>query len=348
MTANELHKSLDKRLQKFVTTGDKIELTKMPVPSIALNRALGGGFGRGRINLIFGAKSSAKTSILLQMIADAQKRGESCAFIDAEQTYDPVWAKRLGVNNDDLLIVQAKTFEDATDVGVQLLEAKIDLLIVDSISSLLPGSFFDKGNIKDSTNTGQMGMVAKDTGRMVNMFNYANHDTCIVLISQIRNKLTSYGAVGTPTGGEAVKYFSSSIVKLTASPSDKEQIKHTVPFGEKTMEIPVGRPINFRVEYSKTSSAGVTGSFNFYYGSDDVGIDSVAEIVDLAVELGYIRVAGAWHYIDGYEKQQGRPATVELIKATPELAAKLTEQVMSNKPVVKSEDTEGMFGDDFE
>ncbi len=346
--SNNIRQSIDKKLQKLIKMGNEIELTKMPVPSISLNRALGGGFGRGRINMIYGAKSSSKTSILLQMIADAQRRGETCALIDAEQSYDPLWAARLGVNNEELIVVQAKTFEDAIDIGVQLLQENIDLLVVDSISSLLPGSFFDKGNIKDVGSTNQLGAVSKDTGRMVNMFNYANTDTCIVLISQIRNKLTTYGAVGVPTGGEAVKYFSSTIVKLGSSASDKEQIKELLPVGDKKIELPVGRPITYRVEYSKTSPAGVVGSFNFYYGRDPVGVDNIAEIVDLAIELGIIRQAAAWFYVDDHPKQQGRPSLVDFIKSNDELQKSLTDRVMNSKPVVKEEDTSGLFGDDFE
>ena len=344
--ASSIRLSVDKKLQKLIKMGNEIELEKMPVPSIALNRALDGGFGRGRINMIYGAKSSSKTSILLQMIADAQKRGESCALVDAEQSYDPLWAARLGVKNEDLIVVQAKTFEDSINIGVHLLGQNIDLLVVDSISSLLPSSYFDdKGNMKGVENTGQLGAMARDTGRMVNMFNYANTNTCIVLISQIRNKLTTYGAVGVPTGGEAVKYFSSTIVKFTSSATDKEQIKELI--GNPKVELPVGRPIDFRVEYSKTSRAGVKGKFNFYYGRDPVGIDNVAEIVDLAVQLGIIRQSAAWFYIEGEEKQQGRPAAVELIKSKPELQKALTDEVMNHKPAVEEVDETELFGDDY-
>lgn len=339
----------DKKLKTLMAMGNEITLERMPVPSIALNRALDGGFGRGRINMIYGPKSSSKTSILLQMIADAQKRGETCALIDAEQSYDPVWAARLGVCNEELIVVQAKTFEDAIDIGVKLLEQEIDLLVVDSISSLLSGAYFDdKNNIKDVSKTGQIGSVAKDTGKMVNMYNYANHRSCIVLISQIRNKITTYGAVGAPTGGEAVKYFSSTIVKLSSSASDKEQIKEDMPTHNGKIELPVGRPIKFRIEYSKTSNAGVVGEFNFYYGRDPVGVDNIAEIVDLAVSLGFIRQAAAWFYLDEDTKFNGRPALVQHIKDNPEVQKQITDKVMSVKPVVLEEDTEDLFGDDFE
>lgn len=325
-TVNELKRSLDKKYQGMVKPGSEIELKKIPVPSITLNRALGGGFGRGRINMIYGAKSAAKTSLLLQMIADAQKKGLTCVLIDAEQSFEPIWAAKLGVDVENLLVVQAKTFAEAIDIGVALLEEDVDLMVVDSISSLIPGSYFGKnGDVKESSETNQMGSVAQATQKMVFMYNYANTDTCIMLISQNRNKLTPVGAIQIPTGGEAVKYFSSTIVKVTASASEKEQIMER----RNGLEVPVGRKVSFRVEWSKTSNAGVRGDFNFYYGTDTPGIDKVAEVVDLAVKLGFVRVSGAWHYRDDDIKFQGRPEFVKYVKANEDYKQELIDKVMS-------------------
>ncbi len=143
---------LDPELRKRVSNATEVEVKKQKTPSISLNNALKGGVGYGRQILIWGNKSAGKSSFCLQMIGEAQKEGKVCAWIDAEQSFDPEWATKLGVDTDKLIYSEARTINDMVDVATQLMKAKVDVLIVDSISALLPAIYFEK----DSTGLKQL------------------------------------------------------------------------------------------------------------------------------------------------------------------------------------------------
>jgi len=210
---------LDPKTRARVQSAVDINVDRQPTPSIGLNLALKGGLAYGRQILVWGNKSAGKSSFCLQMLALAQKEGKSCAWIDAEHSYDPEWAKSLGVDPEKLIYSQAKTVNDMVDVGVKLMEAGVDVIVVDSISALLPGIYFEKdGNeMKDLQDTKQIGAEAKDMTHAVKMLNYANKNTLLILISQQRNQFGSMHASHIPTGGMAVKFFSSTVIKLWSS-----------------------------------------------------------------------------------------------------------------------------------
>ncbi len=176
--------------------------------------ALKGGLGHGRQILIWGNKSAGKSSFCLQMIAEAQKEGKTCAWIDAEASYSADWAEKLGVNSEELIYSPAKTINDMVDVATQLMEAGVDIIVVDSISALLPAIYFEKDSteLKKLEDTKQIGAEAKDMTHAVKMLNYANKNTLLVLISQQRNQFGSMHASHIPTGGMAVKFFSTLFV----------------------------------------------------------------------------------------------------------------------------------------
>ena len=144
-TAEEVLAQLDPKLRKRLTTGVGFKTEYQKTPSFGMNRALNGGLPYGRQILIWGSKSSAKSSLCLQMIAQAQEEGKVCAWIDAEMSYSEEWAKKLGVNTDQLIVSQARTINEMVDVGTNLMNAGIDLIVVDSITSLLPAIYFEKG-----------------------------------------------------------------------------------------------------------------------------------------------------------------------------------------------------------
>ena len=135
---------LDPSLRKRLSNATDVEVTKQKTPSISLNNALKGGFAYGRQVMVWGNKSAGKSSFCLQMIGEAQKEGKLCAWIDAEQSFDPEWAKKLGVDTDKLVYSAAKTINDMVDVATQLMKAKVDIIVVDSISALLPAIYFEK------------------------------------------------------------------------------------------------------------------------------------------------------------------------------------------------------------
>jgi recombination protein RecA len=297
----------------------EIKIEKLPLASISLTNDLGGGFARGRVHTVWGPKSSGKTSMLLQSAAELQKQGMSIAFIDAEGTYEPDWAIKLGVDNDQMIVSDAKSIDAMTSAVVELCQAEVDFIIIDSVSGLIPSSYYEKeadGELKDGLGgSKQIGTLSKELSNALMKINSVNKKTAVVFISQVRNRITTYGASGQAQGGNALMFFSSCVVKLNASASDKEQIKGMKTYGDKILEVPIGRKVEYTIQYSKTSSPGLTGDYNFYYAGEEIGIDQFTETVALAVKNGIVQKAAAGGWLSyGDKKVQGMPAFVEWLQ----------------------------------
>lgn len=318
MNVEDVLSQLDPKLRKRIDTASNIEVHLQKTPSVSLNYALRGGLGYGRQVLIWGNKSAGKSSFCLQMIGEAQKEGKVCAWIDAEQSFDPVWATRLGVNTDELIYSPARTINDMVDVGIQLMKAGVDVLVVDSISALLPAIYFEKDSeeLKQLENTKQIGAEARDMTNAVKMLNYANNQekqTLLILISQQRNNIGAMYASHQPTGGHAVKFFSSTVVKLWSSESENQAIKGKIFVGDKAIESKVGRVVNWHIDFNKTGPSFLSGSYDFYFEGEDIGVDRVADLVDTAELTGKIERGGAWYTVLG-ERLQGRAKVIEWLK----------------------------------
>jgi len=264
----------------------------------------------------------------LQMISLAQKEGKTCAWIDSEASYDAKWAEGLGVDSSSLIYSSAKTINDMVDVATQLMEAGVDIIVVDSISALLPAIYFEKDSdeLKKLEDTKQIGAEAKDMTHAVKMLNYANKNTLLVLISQQRNQFGSMHASHIPTGGMAVKFFSSTVIKLWASEADANAIKSGVQVGDKIIEQKVGRPVNWIVDYNKLGPMGLSGQYDFYFQGDRVGVDFVGEVLDAAEMMGKIQKGGAWYTI-GEERFQGRNKALDYLRDNPEIVKTLQESL---------------------
>jgi recombination protein RecA len=327
----EFLSQLDPSLRKRLSNATDVEVIKQKTPSISLNNALKGGFAYGRQVLVWGNKSAGKSSFCLQMIGEAQKEGKLCAWIDAEQSFDPEWAKKLGVDTDKLVYSAAKTINDMVDVATQLMKAKIDIIVVDSISALLPAIYFEKDSdeLKALENTKQIGAEAKDMTNAVKMLNYANNQdgqTLLVLISQLRNNIGAMYASHMPTGGLAVKFFSSTVVKLWSSDSDNNALKSKIAVGDKLIEGKVGRKVNWHIDFNKTGPGFLAGEYDFYFDGDTIGVDKVADLVDTAELLGTIEKGGAWYTVLG-ERLQGRAKVIEYLKENPEKLKELESTI---------------------
>jgi recombination protein RecA len=325
---DDILSKLDPKTRNRVQSAVDVQVHKQPTPSIGLNLALKGGLAYGRQILVWGNKSAGKSSFCLQMIALAQKEGKTCAWIDAEHSYDPAWAEQLGVDSEKLIYSSAKTVNDMVDVATKLMEAEVDLIVVDSISALLPAIYFEKdGNeLKDLQDTKQIGAEAKDMTHAVKMLNYANKNTLLVLISQQRNQFGSMHASHIPTGGMAVKFFSSTVIKLWSSEAEANAIKAGVKVGDKIIEQRVGRPVNWIVDYNKVGPPNLSGQYDFYYQGEVLGIDYVGETLDVAEMCGVVEKGGAWYTVDG-NRFQGRAKAVQHLRENPELVKKLQEQI---------------------
>ena len=258
----------------------------------------------------------------------AQKEGKTCAWIDAEASYDARWAESLGVDSSSLIYSSAKTINDMVDVATQLMDAGVDIIVVDSISALLPAIYFEKDStdLKKLEDTKQIGAEAKDMTHAVKMLNYTNKNTLLVLISQQRNQFGSMHASHIPTGGMAVKFFSSTVVKLWSSEAEANAIKAGIKIGDKILEQKVGRPVNWIIDYNKLGPMGQSGQYDFYYQGDKLGIDEVGEVLDAAEMMGLVQKGGAWYTVNE-ERFQGRNKTLEYLRENPDVVKLLQEKI---------------------
>jgi recombination protein RecA len=323
---------LDPRIRKRLSNGAGFKTEFQPTPSYGLNRALGGGLPYGRQVLIWGSKSSAKSSLCLQMVGLAQAEGKLCAWIDAEMSYDEAWAKKLGVDTENLIVSQARTINEMVDVGTALINAGVDLVVVDSITSLLPAIYFEKDSdeLKQLENTKQIGAESRDFSNAWKMINYANNKvkpTLFVLISQSRNNISAMYTQQQPTGGQATKFYSSTVIKLFSSESDNQAIKGKIPVRDKLIEEKIGRKVKWELQFSKTSPGFQSGEYDFYFRGDKVGIDAVGDLVDTAEMAGIVSRTGAWYIVSEDKKVQGREAFINYVKENDDFRKTIEDQL---------------------
>lgn len=332
-TVEEALALLDPKIRNRLATGAGIRTEMQATPSPGLNRALNGGLPYGRQVLIWGSKSSAKSSFCLQTIALAQQDGKLCAWIDAEMSYDEDWAKKLGVDTEKLIYSQARTINEMVDVAVALMQAGVDLIVIDSITSLLPAIYFEKDSdeLKSLENTKQIGAESRDFSNAWKMINYANNKTkptLVLAISQSRNNINAMYTSQQPTGGQSTKFYSSTVIKLFSSESENQALKGKIAVGDKLIEEKVGRKVRWEIQFSKTSPAFQSGEYDFYFRGDNLGIDSIADLVDTAEANGLVERTGAWYKLENGEKIQGRDGFIKYVKENSayqnELRAKLS------------------------
>lgn len=331
----EILAKLSPKVLSRAKMASEVELHRLATPSAGLNSALRGGIGYGRQTLIWGSKSAGKSTFCLGTLGIAQRAGKRTAFIDSEQSFDPTWAERLGVNTRKLVYTDVKTIEDMVGAGVEFMKAGIDVVTVDSISALLSSAYFEKDKtknkeeeLKDLSGTKQIGSEARELANGVKMLNYANKNTALILISQVRNKITTYGAMHTATGGHAVDFFSSTVVKLWSSARDDDQVKGDTFNGDIVLRQPIGRKVIWNVDKNKLGPPNRSGEYNLFYDGDFIGIDTLGEAVDLAVAYGIVEKAGNWHSY-GDIKKNGKDSFAIELRGNSELSAKLMEEVLS-------------------
>jgi recombination protein RecA len=324
--------SLDPRIRKRLSTGVGFKIERQETPSFGMNRALLGGLPMGRQVLIWGSKSSAKSSLCLQMIGQAQAEGKLCAWIDAEMSYSEEWAKAMGVDTDNLIVSQARTINEMVDVGTSLMNAGVDIIVIDSITSLLPAIYFEKGTdeLKELENTKQIGAESRDFSNAWKMLNYANNKvkpTMLLLISQSRNNISAMYTSQQPSGGQSTKFYSSTVIKLFSSESDNQAIKGKIKVGDKLIEEKIGRKIRWEIQFSKTSPAFASGEYDFYFRGDRLGIDSIGDLVDTAELAGIVERTGAWYVLPDGSKVQGRDGFVNRVREDLELQEAIKEKL---------------------
>ncbi len=296
-----------------------IEIETISTGSLGLDIALGvGGLPKGRVIEVYGPESSGKTTLALHTIAEAQKKGGVCAFVDAEHALDPVYARKLGVNLDDLLISQPDTGEQALEITDTLVRSgAIDVLVVDSVAALTP-----RAEIEGEMGDVQPGLQARLMSQALRKLTASiSRSNCMVIfINQIRMKIgVMYGSPETTTGGNALKFYASVRLDIRRVSTLKERDEAT------------GNQVRVKVVKNKVAPPFKQVEFDIMFGE---GISKVGELIDLGVKAGMVEKAGAWFSFDSQRLGQGRENAKSFLKANPDMAAKIEATIRQNSGLV--------------
>jgi recombination protein RecA len=289
-----------------------VEIDTVPTGSLGLDIALGvGGLPRGRVIEIYGPESSGKTSLTLHVIAEAQKKGGVCAFIDAEHALDTVYARKLGVNLEDLLISQPDTGEQALEITDTLVRSgAVDVLVVDSVAALTPRAEIE-GEMGDS----QPGLQARLMSQALRKLtaSIARSQTTVIFINQIRMKIgVMYGSPETTTGGNALKFYASVRLDIRRIGSIKEHDEVT------------GNQTRVKIVKNKVAPPFKQVEFDIMYGE---GISKTGELIDLGVKAGVVEKSGAWFSYDSQRLGQGRENAKNFLKNNPQIAGRIEQEI---------------------
>lgn len=328
---------LDKDTLKQIRMASEIKREFIETPSTGLNLLLGGGFSRGHQTTLWGNESAGKSTFLLEMIGQAQKKGLSAAYMDTEKTVDPVWAGRLGVDVGSLVMGYKSNISEATDLILKWVRAGIDIVVVDSISNMMPKSFYDKdGTMKDFEKTGQIGQQARELGQMCRMIQGENFETAVVFISQVRMDLSGFIPGQKPSGGMEVGHLDSLRVKLTSSKSDSKAIKGTVQRGDILIEENIGRKVTWAINKNKINGRYGTGEFDLITQGGRVGLDIGAELRDYGVLYGIIEKVGNSRFIINGESIHGKDKAAAYIVENDGMVEFLANEIKDRLTVQSS------------
>ena len=306
LTMEKLDKAFGKGTVMKLSDQKVNDIPAISTGSLSLDIALGiGGLPRGRVIEIYGPESSGKTTLTMHAIAEAQKAGGTAAFIDAEHAFDPTYAKKLGIDVDNLLIAQPDNGEQALEIADQLISSgAIDIIVIDSVAALVP-----KGELEGDMGDSKVGLHARLMSQALRkLTGTINKTNCLcIFINQLREKIgVMFGSPETTTGGNALKFYASvrlDIRRIGQIKEDKDNV--------------TGNRTKVKVVKNKVAPPFKVVEFDIIYGQ---GISKVGEIVDLGVDMGIIGKSGSWFSYDGNKIGQGREAVKTLLLDNPELA----------------------------
>jgi recombination protein RecA len=310
-------------IMKLGSKGAVVPIAVISTGAISFDAALGiGGFPRGRVVEIFGPESSGKTTIALQVIGEAQKQGGMAAFVDAEHALDPIYAAKLGVDVDNLLVSQPDYGEQALEIAEALVRSgAIDVLVVDSVAALVPKAELD-GEMGDS----HVGLHARLMSQALRKLTaiVAKSHTCLVFINQIREKIgVMFGNPETTTGGRALKFYSSVRIDIRriAAIKDGDQV--------------IGSRTRVKIVKNKTAAPFREAEFDMMYGE---GISREGDLLDLAVNGNLVEKSGSWFSYKGERIGQGRENAKQFLKENKDIAAKIETDVRKSLGLISVED----------
>jgi recombination protein RecA len=301
--------------------GKVVEIATISTGSLGLDMALGvGGLPRGRIVEIYGPESSGKTTLALHTIAEAQKRGGICGFIDAEHALDPVYARKLGVNVDELLISQPDAGEQALEIADTLVRSgAIDVLVVDSVAALTPRAELE-GEMGDQLPGSQARLMSQALRKLTASISRSN--TMVIFINQIRMKIgVMFGNPETTTGGNALKFYASVRLDIRRIGQIKER------------DEVVGNQTRVKVVKNKLAPPFRQIEFDIMYGE---GISKTGELIDLGVKAGIVEKSGAWFSFDSQRLGQGRENAKQFLRDNPDVAQTIEQAIRQNAGLIST------------
>jgi len=302
-----------------------VPVSVIPSGSISLDAALGvGGFPRGRMVEVFGPESSGKTTIALQVIAEAQRQGGMAAFVDAEHALDPIYAAKLGVDVDNLLVSQPDWGEQALEIAEALVRSgAIDVLVVDSVAALVPKAELD-GEMGDSHVGLQARLMSQALRKLTGIV--AKSHTCMVFINQIREKIgVMFGNPETTSGGRALKFYSSVRIDIRRIGAIKDG------------DVVVGSRTRVKIVKNKTAAPFREAEFDMMYGE---GISKEGDLIDLAVNMNLVEKSGSWFSYKSERIGQGRENAKQFLKDNKDIAAKIEAEVRKGLGLISVADKE--------
>jgi recombination protein RecA len=310
-------------IMKLGSKGAVVPISVISTGAISFDAALGvGGFPRGRVVEVFGPESSGKTTIALQVIAEAQKQGGMAAFVDAEHALDPIYAAKLGVDVDNLLVSQPDYGEQALEIAEALVRSgAIDVLVVDSVAALVPKAELD-GEMGDSHVGLQARLMSQALRKLTGIV--AKSHTCLIFINQIREKIgVMFGNPETTTGGRALKFYSSVRIDIRRIGAIKD--------GDQV----VGSRTRVKIVKNKTAAPFREAEFDMMYGE---GISREGDLIDLAVTQNLVEKSGSWFSYKGERVGQGRENAKTFLKENKDIAAKLEAEVRKALGLISTAD----------
>ncbi|MBV6487848.1 MAG: Protein RecA [Pseudorhodoplanes sp.] len=313
-------------IMRLGRTNKSMDIETVSTGSLGLDIALGiGGLPRGRVVEIYGPESSGKTTLALHTVAEAQKSGGICAFVDAEHALDPIYARKLGVNVDDLLISQPDAGEQALEIADTLVRSgAVDVLVIDSVAALVPRAELE-GEMGDSQPGLQARLMSQALRKLTASINRSN--TMVIFINQIRMKIgVMYGSPETTTGGNALKFYSSVRLDIRRIGAIKER------------DEVVGNQTRVKVVKNKLAPPFKQVEFDIMYGE---GVSKVGELIDLGVKAGVVEKSGAWFSFDSQRIGQGRENAKTFLKNNPDVAARIETLVRQNSGLIAEKILQG-------
>ena len=315
MAVGQIEKNFGKGAIMRLGERPRVGVEAIPTGALALDLALGiGGLPRGRVVEIFGPESSGKSTLAMHVVAEAQRNGGICAYIDAEHAMDPVYAAAIGVNVDDLYISQPDTGEQALEIADMLIRSgALDVIVIDSVAALVPRAEIE-GEMGDSHVGLQARLMSQALRKITGALN--NSGTTAIFINQLREKIgVMFGSPETTTGGRALKFYAS--VRL-----DVRRIE-TLKDGQEA----VGNRTRVKVVKNKVASPFKQAEFDILYGQ---GISREGGLIDMGVDHGFVRKSGAWYTYDGDQLGQGKEKSRQFLKDNPDLAEELEKRIFEH------------------